>query len=719
MRKGGSILAWVCAGLALLPPPAKGAEAPIDRQALVSRHNIVVHEPDPLVSLAVGNGEFAFNTDVTGLQSFPEYYEKTMPIGILSNWGWHSFPNPKGYTLDKFKFTCYQKWNRQICYPYVATDNPQKVSDDFLSEEARYLRFNPHRFGLGRIGLEMTKADGSRVAIGDLRNLEQKLDLWAGILTSTFEVDGSPVRVETAVHPQRDEVAVRVVSPMLASGRLKVRIGFAYASGSWGIDYEDWSHPDAHRTTIQRIGRNGAVFQRQMDNTRYYARAAWSGAGTVAETSAHHYLLSSPAKGGSMDLVVWFGPKAAPAAPDSVQTVQAACRGHWKQFWTSGGAVDFSGTEDPRAKELERRIVLSQYVTAVHSSGSLPPQESGLACDTWHGKFHMEMYWWHTAHFALWGRPELLEHSMRSLETVLLPKARETARKEGYRGARWQKMTDPNGDETPSWVGPMLVWQQPHPIHMAELIYRDHPNRQTLDRYRQIVFETADFMASFVDWDEQRKQYVLGPGIGSADERHVDFEKNINPTMELGYWRWGLETAQQWRERLGLAREEQWDHVLQNLSPLPVRNGIYPVMESIQEPGGSSMTAWLYGILPGKDVNLDVLRRTLQPAGGGRGPGGPQQSVTWGISMAAMSAARTGDPERAVSLLVAPYQKNPFLASGYAYSRSTVPVYLPANGGWLSAVAMMAAGWTGAPEIPAPGFPRNWKVRWEGLHPMP
>ncbi|MGA2438779.1 MAG: hypothetical protein ABSF57_09745, partial [Acidobacteriaceae bacterium] len=74
--------------------------APIDRHALVTRHNIVVHSLDPNGAMAVGNGDFAFNFDVTGLQSFPEFYEKTMPIGILSDWGWHSFPNPNGYTLD-------------------------------------------------------------------------------------------------------------------------------------------------------------------------------------------------------------------------------------------------------------------------------------------------------------------------------------------------------------------------------------------------------------------------------------------------------------------------------------------------------------------------------------------------------------------------------------------------------------------------------------------
>ncbi len=43
--------------------------------------------------------------------------------------------------------------------------------------------------------------------------------------------------------------------------------------------------------------------------------------------------------------------------------------------------------------------------------------------------------------------------------------------------------------------------------------------------------------------------------------------------------------------------------------------------------------------------------------------------------------------------------------------------YFPGNGGLLYAVAMMAAGWDGAADNHAPGFPndRTWVVRHEGL----
>jgi len=87
--------------------------------------------------------------------------------------------------------------------------------------------------------------------------------------------------------------------------------------------------------------------------------------------------------------------------PDFNETSQT-CEEHWPAFWESGGAIDLSGSKDSRWKELERRIVLSQYLLAVQSAGSFPPAEAGLMdIDPWRGQFHMEMTWRHLAYYAL------------------------------------------------------------------------------------------------------------------------------------------------------------------------------------------------------------------------------------------------------------------------------------------------------------------------------
>ena len=686
-------------------------DAPIDRHALVTRHNIVVHSLDPNGAMAVGNGDFAFNFDVTGLQSFPEYYAKTMPIGILSDWGWHSFPNPNGYTLDKFPMTSIPKYDRQFIFPSASTSHP--------TPDAAYLRANPNRFGLGRIGLEMTHPDGSPVLITDLKDLTQTLDLWAGILTSSFTVDGVPVRIVTIAHPTRDEVATRVTSPLIAAGRLKIRIAFPYASDSFGPDYQDWTHPESHTTVLTRLSPTSAGFARTLDATHYFVRARWSSGTSLAETAPHQFLLTSSAD--SIELTTCFSPKKILTEPEPVSAVESASRAQWRHYWLTGGVIDLSGNTDPRAAELERRIVLSQYLMAVHDSGPLPPQETGLGVNSWFGKFHMEMYWWHAAHWALWGHPEILERSLDSLNRMM-PPGEAMAKLEGAKGVKWSKMTDPSGIESPSGVGPALVWQQPHPIYLAELVYRARKDKATLDRYRSIVFATADYMATFVDYDPTRKEYVLGPGLNSADEKHTDLAHNLNPTMELAYWKWALQTAQQWRIRLGLAPDPLWQAVIDHIAPPTVRNGICPAMELPVETTPSGMTTFMFGVLPGRGIDKEAMRNTLHRVAH---TDAPQNAVTWGTAMMAMTAARLNEPDLAIQLLVGRYDQNPFRASGYTVRRpDQTPMYMPANGGWLSAVAMMAAGWDGAVDkdgkpTHAPGFPKSWHLRYENLQPLP
>jgi len=85
----------------------------------------------------------------------------------------------------------------------------------------------------------------------------------------------------------------------------------------------------------------------------------------------------------------------------------------------------------------------------------------------------------------------------------------------------------------------------------------------------------------------------------------------------------------------------------------------------------------------------------------------------------AMAAARVGDPNLAIDALLNPSAKNHYDERGICTGGPGA--YLPGNGGLLYAVAMMAAGWDGAPKRNAPGFPTDgsWTVRWEDLKPAP
>jgi hypothetical protein len=169
---------------------------------------------------------------------------------------------------------------------------------------------------------------------------------------------------------------------------------------------------------------------------------------------------------------------------------------HWESFWKSGGAVDFSDCTDPRAEELERRTVLSQYLTKIQGSGNLPPQETGLTFNSWFGKFHLEMIWWHSAHFYNWQRTRYMAGQLQYYRDIY-PQALETARLQGYEGVRWPKMVGPGGQDSPSSVGTYLIWQQPHFIYLVEQLYRSDPSVEVLNEYADLVFATAEFMADF------------------------------------------------------------------------------------------------------------------------------------------------------------------------------------------------------------------------------
>jgi hypothetical protein len=686
--------------LALAPACAAAADRPLDRRAIVTRHNLVLHGTDPGSPLSVGNGALAFTVDFSGLQTFSALYERTIPLCTQSQWGWHSFPMPEDLRGQQLRLEMFDTYGRQVGYPTSAKGQERLFN---------WLRENPHRLNLARIGLLV---DGMRPSPDSVTSAQQKLELWSGIIKSQFKLLDSEVTVLTCCHPDQDTLAISVRSPLIASARLTVEIEFPY--GSTAVNASDWSSPARHQTRIARQDRQSLELDRELDADRYSVRLAWSGEAAARMADVHRIELT--AKESTLDVVCQFAARRIVAPPSTAEATRVASSGHWSRFWSSGAAIDLSGSPDPRSQELERRIVLSQYLTAIQCAGTMPPQETGLTCNSWFGKFHLEMHWWHAAHFALWARAPLLERSLGWYRSIL-PSARAWARQQGYAGARWPKMVGPDGRDSPSPIGPLLIWQQPHLIHMAELCYRANANPDTLARYRDVVFDTAEFLASSaVDRDGR---YVLGPPLIPAQENHPPRE-TWNPTFELAYWSQALETAQSWRKRLGLARNEKWDDVRARLSKLPARDGVYLAHENCPQTfternrDHPSMLA-AFGMLRGIGVDRETMRRTLQKVFKEW-----RWSDTWGwdYPMTAMTAARLGEPGLAIDALFLESPKNTWLKNGHNPQRAGLPLYLPANGGLLAAIAMMAGGWNGQPPGDAPGFPKNWNVRSENFQPL-
>ncbi len=679
----------------------------IDRFALVTRHNPVLRKIEPLSPLSVGNGEFAFTCDVTGLQTFPQEHEKQMPLCTMAQWGWHTAPNPKNFKETDLRLAEFDTYGRKV--GYMTSSEGQKEMFDWL-------RQNPHRLHLGQIGLRITKLNGGEIKSKDVTDIEQTLDLWQGQIISRFKVEGANVTVKTAAHPTLDTLAVSIESALISEGKLAVRFAFPY--GSPEMNAADWNSADKHQTKITNQTKNRAEIQRTLDNDNYFVSVGWSGEAKIETEKAHHFTLNPAKHTSKLEFVAAFSQNSPlKSAPNTAAIFDASAK-HWEKFWTTGGAIELAGSADNRAVELERRVVLSQYLTAINCSGSTPPQETGLTTNSWYGKFHLEMHWWHAAHFPLWNRLPMLEKSLGWYEMVL-DSARTRAKQQGYTGARWAKMTAPDGRDSPSPVGTVLIWQQPHPIFYSELCYLSRPTTATLKKYQRIVEETAEFMASYAYFEKQNNRFVLGPPVIPAQENHPARE-TWNPTFELEYWLYGLKMANRWREKLGLSRNAKWDDVINKLSPLPIKDGVYlahencPQTYTTRNRDHPSMLA-AYGVLTGERVDREVMRATLKKV---MNEWKWEDTWGWDYPMTAMTAARLGEGKIAVDALLLETPKNVYLPNGHNYQRPNLPLYLPGNGGLLYAIALMAAGWKNAPPKNAPGFPDDgsWQVKAENLN---
>lgn len=708
-------LASVLVVAGLMP---RGNAAPIDREALVARHMVKVNRLDPESPLSVGNGDFAFTVDATGLQSFEAlYHDEGIPLETLSTWAWHSFPNPAGLKLaDAMKPQDFH--GRKILYPSLQS-----------SPAGAYFRENPHPIPLGQLSFVY---EGHALAAEDVSGIVQSLDLWTGVVRSEFKLGGEPVRVETVAAATGSVAGVRVVSPLLKNGALAVRIRFPYSyqSGTRNKPPLEWNQPARHRTALVLDTTNLRRLERTLDGSRYFVTLRTEEPTAFAETAPHDFRLSASG-GDTLTLACAFTPEIS-AATDGVGAgvvsfaeARASSAAGWKDYWTKGAALDLAGSTDPRAAELERRVVLSQYLVRVNYAGSFPPSEDGLTNITWFGKHNSEMYYWHAAHFYAWGHPELIEKGLAWYRKIL-PLGKAEAAAQGFDGVRWPKMAGLDGRPSPGSINPFIIWNQPNPIALCELVYRARPERATLEQYGEVVFESAKFLASFAQLDPATDRYVLGPPIKNVSERAGE-NHTQNPTFELAYWFYGLQVAQEWRARLGLAPEPHWADVLQRLAKLPVKDGKYLEIETAPDiyAGRESLPTsmlMILGFMPKvAPVETETVRRTFAEV---NRRNGVERWVSWALGQGALTATRLGETETALQILTSSAPAARFLNNGHVRRPKEpdgCPAYLPVNASLLLAVGQMAGGWEGAPAGEAPGFPHDgkWVVRAEGFNRLP
>ncbi|TFK20024.1 hypothetical protein FA15DRAFT_722311 [Coprinopsis marcescibilis] len=713
----------------------------IPRRAIISHFNprrtsSSPNPPQPQTPLPIGNGNLAFNTDLTSLQTLH-------PHSILSSWSFKPDAPPPNRSLSDIAAYTGQRWPDQ---------SGRLIQYDFGGppDLEAYLRGSPNRANLARVGLLLlhtdTDADGKPKALdieeAHILDAEQVLDLWTGRLSSGFTLHGHKIHITSTSSLTSDTISIRLSSPLLDRPQsltttltLGLFIDFPWNEGSekFQVPFVGyWDVPHKHSTTLTYPSTHTARIAHTQHETTFYTYINSPSPLNITRDSPlrHRYTIlsslshsSASSPRGELALTLHWTPKSTPPNLSSPDDVERSSTNGWFKYWSDSGFVDvWTGSEDPRAEELQRRIILSRYLLRVNGAGDTPPQESGLVNNGWFGKFHMEMYFWHSAHWALWNNWEILNLSS-TIYHRLLPSARALARtQQGYTtGARWLKMTDPSGRSSPGELNNLLIWQQPHPILFALYEYRAFPTSRTLKKWREVILHTADWMAEFAWFNSTSGKFDLGPPVHVVSE-DTSPNRTVNPAFELAYWRYGLGEAERWVEKLGERPPEKWKVVRENLAALPVGgDGLYAIHEGIHssfwtDPAYTSDHPALVGLHgwlpPTPGLDLPIAKLTSEKIW-------THWNITncwgWDFPMLAMSAARNGDPEKALEWLLHPLFA--FDDVGMPLGGARVPTpYFPASGSLLYAIAMMAKGWDGSSRRESPGFPRKgWKVRTEGL----
>jgi hypothetical protein len=668
----------------------------INRKKLIHRHNPILTAINTDSPFTVGNGELAFTADITGLQTLYHEYQ-AFPLCTMSQWGFQTKPAISGgiYTLDDVEMTHYEMDGRKYEYAVQRQEGNEEVYD--------WLRHNPHRLNLARIGLLW---DGREITGDEITNIRQELDLYTGVLTSDFTLNGYDCNVRTCCAKNADVLGFSIHSPAPA-GRLAVRVSIP--DSSHRKNASDWT--EARHYLTRDIGKIKKIKIAKTLNRKSNQKLNQETDSEEFNDACYFIGLS----GTEFQFTVAFSADASGIIKNDhlFDQVLSDCTSGWAFFWTKGGIADFSKCRDERAKELERRMILSQYLIAVQCAGSKPPAETGLSCNSWYGKFHLEMHIIHAGWLPLWGHGALLEKSFGWYLSIL-DNARANAKRNGYRGARWPKMVGPEGIDSPSLIATLLIWQQPHLLYLLELTNSvNGGNADFLKKYWLLVRETADFMADFVQLNKKTGCYDLPPPLIPAQEEHQP-EAVLNPVFELCYWAYGLKIAIHWAKQLG-EDYALWQEVSEKLAIPPVIGQLYPAHANCPDTFSRfnrdhPSMLYGYGFIPCDSIDPGIMLATADLV---EKCWDKQSLWGWDFAFIAMTYTRLGCPEKAIEALLAETPKNSYTISGnnFQRGRDDLPLYLPGNGSLLLALAMMLMGYGEKAGIS--GFPRNGQ--WDGI----
>jgi len=700
---------------------------------VIRQQNWVREEVGPW-PLFVGNGRLGFSVDPSGSQLFKNRYP-TSSLSLLAQDIWFH-PDPPGDAIDR-DLTLEQVPFRDRSIGYATKKQP---GEEALFDQLRAFPTKPC-LGTPRLGLTV---EGESLSTPDqLEDYHQELDLWEATIKTHYRFRNVSSEILTYLHPKKNVLTFEVDD----KGETDSLRSFTFELGSpaanlIGEEIPAEGSPVGYPFDLSTKGGADSsvwVFRPLPRRFGYAVGVVTTGARVDWEVSENALHGTWPSGKAPVTLHLAILPEHSSAdvmkdmerlltflSETGAAKIRNDRREWWKGFWKRS-FVDFSGSTDSICQELQSRWARDLYLIFANDAGPYPPAESGLVVNSWYGKFHLEMTFWHIAGLLSSNRADLVKEMLMWFPQVL-DAARARAKDQGFEGARFPKMTSYNGQDSPSHVGQLILWHVGEIPLLCDRYYRATRDEEFRKNLYEVVTETADFCASYLTLDPEDGRYHLLPPIASCAE-NTDPRETKDPAYTLGSFKAALRIAVRWAEELGRDAEKcrRWQGFLDNLADPPYDGDVYLTCAGLnasyeKEYTGSGSHPGMLGLLFNTEaVPADErMNRTLDKVLASWNFDG---IWGWDFGLCAANAAHLGRAEDAVNLLVSSAFANRRLPTGWN-SRwpETRPVsdavaYLPGSGGTLLALHEMLAHENDGVIQVFPGIPKTsgWTVAFNDI----
>ncbi|HCS25580.1 MAG TPA: hypothetical protein DIU44_06660 [Acholeplasmatales bacterium] len=584
----------------------------------IIKYNLKFNHIDSKNPVTIGNGDFAITLDQTGTQSLYEIY-KDIPLSTMSNKNWFykdkkdikpSYVDGKAYMLFNLDNDPNYQTNRQYPFKYSFMQILLYDNDKLID-------------------------------INNIKDVKQELDLYKGIVTSSFNYKEKINKTISFIYQDHDEFNFKLQSDNL---NLALKFNYpSYTKNGYRLDILPNVLVKEDRITLLYDDKNSLSFK--------------------LKSSSNYQIVENT-------LIFDDNNVSFSLALDEIKEGKLL-----DEFWKCDNGIIIDN------EELVKKMVLSKYLLHVNSTGIYPPQESGLTYNCWNSKFHLEMHLIH----SLWNiYNNHVGDLVKSFDYYLsiMPSSLKRASLNGYKGLRFPKMTGPDGEDSPSNIGPLLIWQAPHILFMLQEIYYLYNKENIIKKYEPLISGTIDFMISFLTLKDSKYQ-MLDPLLEACES--IPLDRCQNPSFELEYWRYTLERQPKIDTVLyGHQRYDYLDITSKIITPKE-DDGIYlktyGVIDKYDLYKDHPTEGFLMSFFKSKIVDKEKMVKTIDYI-----LKNMDLSSYWGwdFPFLGLSLLNCGEIEKSIEVTQLNTINNQYLYNGYNTSpRDDLKAYLPGNGAFL------------------------------------